>query len=218
MLSWNESNQSGAAAAPGSGALSAGARPMHTAPEPDAEAAGRPKGRVRAEDKRIINGHTDVNQLVPFKYKWAWDKYLSACANHWMPQEVNMARDIALWKDPRRADRGRAARRQAQPGVFRHGRFAGRQQHRAGNVSPHHGAGMPPVPVAPGLRGGDPHPRLPVHRRVARPGRGGNLQRLPRGAVDPGQGRVPDPVHRHADRPVLQDRHPGSGPDAAAGR
>ena len=38
---------------------------------------------------------TDVNQLVPFKYKWAWDKYLSGCANHWMPQEINMNRDIA---------------------------------------------------------------------------------------------------------------------------
>ena len=56
--------------------------------------------RVRADDKRIINGKTDVNQLVPFKYKWAWEKYLSSCANHWMPQEVNMTRDIALWKDP----------------------------------------------------------------------------------------------------------------------
>jgi len=56
--------------------------------------------RIRLEDKRIINGRTDVNQLVPFKYKWAWDKYLAACANHWMPQEVNMSRDIALWKDP----------------------------------------------------------------------------------------------------------------------
>ena len=56
--------------------------------------------RIRAEDKRIINGGADVNQLVPFKYKWAWDKYLNACANHWMPQEVNMNRDIALWKDP----------------------------------------------------------------------------------------------------------------------
>ncbi len=55
--------------------------------------------RIRIEDKRIINGRTDVNQLVPFKYKWAWDKYLGACANHWMPQEVNMSRDIALWKD-----------------------------------------------------------------------------------------------------------------------
>ena len=56
--------------------------------------------RIRLEDKRIINGRTDVNQLVPFKYKWAWEKYLAACANHWMPQEVNMSRDIALWKDP----------------------------------------------------------------------------------------------------------------------
>ena len=56
--------------------------------------------RVKAADKRIINGRTDVNQLVPFKYKWAWEKYLASCANHWMPQEVNMSRDIATWKDP----------------------------------------------------------------------------------------------------------------------
>ncbi|MBI1835336.1 MAG: ribonucleotide-diphosphate reductase subunit beta, partial [Burkholderiales bacterium] len=44
-----------------------------------AEELGR---RVNAADKRIINGQTDVNQLVPFKYKWAWDKYLAGCANH----------------------------------------------------------------------------------------------------------------------------------------
>src|SRR5690554_281290 len=56
--------------------------------------------RVRAADKRIINGKTDVNQLVPFKYKWAWEKYLATCANHWMPQEINMSRDISLWKSP----------------------------------------------------------------------------------------------------------------------
>jgi ribonucleoside-diphosphate reductase beta chain len=56
--------------------------------------------RVRVEDKRIINGSADVNQLVPFKYKWAWEKYLNGCANHWMPQEINMSRDIATWKDP----------------------------------------------------------------------------------------------------------------------
>jgi ribonucleoside-diphosphate reductase beta chain len=55
---------------------------------------------VNVADKRIINGSTDVNQLVPFKYKWAWEKYLAGCANHWMPQEINMTRDIALWKDP----------------------------------------------------------------------------------------------------------------------
>ncbi|MEX3581924.1 MAG: ribonucleotide-diphosphate reductase subunit beta [Burkholderia sp.] len=64
-----------------------------------ASAAGS-KERVNIADKRIINGKTDVNQLVPFKYKWAWEKYLAGCANHWMPQEINMSRDIALWKDP----------------------------------------------------------------------------------------------------------------------
>ncbi|MFZ2451370.1 MAG: ribonucleotide-diphosphate reductase subunit beta [Methylovulum miyakonense] len=56
-------------------------------------------GRINANDKRVINGQTDVNQLVPFKYHWAWDKYLAGCANHWMPQEVPMNRDIAQWKD-----------------------------------------------------------------------------------------------------------------------
>ena len=63
-------------------------------------AAGNAFRRITVEDKRIINSKADVNQLVPFKYKWAWEKYLAACANHWMPQEINMSRDIALWKDP----------------------------------------------------------------------------------------------------------------------
>ena len=63
-------------------------------------AAVQSNRRVNAADKRVINGSTDVNQLVPFKYKWAWEKYLAGCANHWMPQEINMSRDIALWKDP----------------------------------------------------------------------------------------------------------------------
>ncbi len=68
-------------------------------PDASAPVASAPR-RVNAADKRIINGQTDVNQLVPFKYKWAWEKYLATCANHWMPQEVNMSRDIATWKDP----------------------------------------------------------------------------------------------------------------------
>jgi len=66
----------------------------------DAPAVAPQTRRVQASDKRVINGATDVNQLVPFKYKWAWEKYLAGCANHWMPQEVNMSRDIAQWKDP----------------------------------------------------------------------------------------------------------------------
>jgi ribonucleoside-diphosphate reductase beta chain len=54
--------------------------------------------RIRVDDKKIINCHADLNQLVPFKYEWAWQKYLDACANHWMPQEIDMSADIALWK------------------------------------------------------------------------------------------------------------------------
>lgn len=56
--------------------------------------------RVQVDDKRIINCRADLNQLVPFKYKWAWEKYLVGCANHWMPNEINMSADVALWKDP----------------------------------------------------------------------------------------------------------------------
>jgi len=56
--------------------------------------------RIKVDEKKIINCRADVNQLVPFKYEWAWQKYLDACANHWMPQEISMSRDIALWKDP----------------------------------------------------------------------------------------------------------------------
>jgi ribonucleoside-diphosphate reductase beta chain len=58
-------------------------------------------GRISVDDKQMINCRADLNQLVPFKYRWAWQKYLDACANHWMPNEINMSADIALWKDPR---------------------------------------------------------------------------------------------------------------------
>ncbi len=56
--------------------------------------------RVTVDQKRMINCRADLNQLVPFKYEWAWQKYLDGCANHWMPQEINMNADIALWKRP----------------------------------------------------------------------------------------------------------------------
>jgi ribonucleoside-diphosphate reductase beta chain len=55
--------------------------------------------RIQVDDKKIINCRADLNQLVPFKYQWAWQKYLDACANHWMPNEINMSADVALWKN-----------------------------------------------------------------------------------------------------------------------
>ena len=65
---------------------------------PSSEPAPR---RVKVDDKRIINCRADVNQLMPIKYKWAWEKYLAGCANHWMPSEINMQRDIEQWRDPK---------------------------------------------------------------------------------------------------------------------
>ena len=54
--------------------------------------------RISVDEKAMINCRADLNQLVPFKYDWAWQKYLDGCANHWMPQEVNMTADVATWK------------------------------------------------------------------------------------------------------------------------
>jgi ribonucleoside-diphosphate reductase beta chain len=96
MLQFEDSNMTG----------TAGSNLAHTPTRPsNADLIGRDQAdaalnRVRIEDKFVINGKADVNQLVPFKYKWAWDKYLAGCANHWMPQEISMSRDIATWKDP----------------------------------------------------------------------------------------------------------------------
>ncbi len=49
---------------------------------------------VRAEDKRVVNGLADVNQLAPFKYPWAWNYFLNANKNHWTPLDINMAQDV----------------------------------------------------------------------------------------------------------------------------
>ncbi|MDA1075069.1 MAG: ribonucleotide-diphosphate reductase subunit beta [Proteobacteria bacterium] len=54
--------------------------------------------RVTVDQKAMINCRADLNQLVPFKYEWAWQKYIDGCANHWMPQEINMTADIATWR------------------------------------------------------------------------------------------------------------------------
>jgi ribonucleoside-diphosphate reductase beta chain len=58
-----------------------------------------PAARIKAADKRLINcSQVDVNQLMPLKYHWAWEHYINGCANHWMPTEVGMAKDIETWR------------------------------------------------------------------------------------------------------------------------
>jgi len=64
----------------------------------DVESEMEESQRVTVDQKRMINCRADLNQLVPFKYDWAWQKYLDGCANHWMPQEINMTADVSLWK------------------------------------------------------------------------------------------------------------------------
>ncbi|MDP1836555.1 MAG: ribonucleotide-diphosphate reductase subunit beta [Chlamydiales bacterium] len=61
--------------------------------------------RFNKDQKRLINCHeVDVNQLMPLKYKWAWEHYINGCANHWMPSEVPMQKDIETWRSSKLTD------------------------------------------------------------------------------------------------------------------
>ena len=158
--------------------------------------------RVRVEDKRVINGAVRRQPAGAVQVQVGLGEVpgrlrepLDAAGSEHEPRH----RD--LWKDPNGLtdDERRLVKRNL-------GFFVTADSLAANNIvlgtyrhisAPECSA----VPAAPGVRGGDPHPRVPVHRRVAGPGRRRDLQRLPRGQVDPGQGRVPDPVHRHADQP-----------------
>ena len=49
--------------------------------------------------KTLLNSsQVTVNQLLPLNYRWAWEHYLNGCANHWLPSEVPMTRDIETWR------------------------------------------------------------------------------------------------------------------------
>ena len=89
------------------------AQPIARADQTGLGTIDRHGGRVSVDDKRMINCRADVNQLLPLKYKWAWEKYLAGCNNHWMPTEVSMQADIALWKsrDGLTEDERRAVKR-----------------------------------------------------------------------------------------------------------
>ncbi len=49
---------------------------------------------INVEDKRVVNGLADINQLAPFKYPWAWQYFLNANKNHWTPLDINMSQDV----------------------------------------------------------------------------------------------------------------------------
>lgn len=54
------------------------------------------------EAKRVILGRNSPEfNVMPLKYKWAYEIYRDMEANHWLPQEVPMYDDIKQWNDDR---------------------------------------------------------------------------------------------------------------------
>lgn len=56
-------------------------------------------GRVAVDDKFLINSRADLNQLIPFKYNWAWSMYLDSCEKHWMPGEMEVNRITPVYRN-----------------------------------------------------------------------------------------------------------------------
>lgn len=57
--------------------------------------------KVNINNRRIINGaDADVIQLYPMKHTFAWDAYNVGNANHWLPTEINMQKDVEQWRSP----------------------------------------------------------------------------------------------------------------------
>ena len=55
--------------------------------------------KVDINKRRIINGaDADVIQLYPMRHTFAWDAYNASNANHWLPTEIGMQRDIEQWR------------------------------------------------------------------------------------------------------------------------
>lgn len=80
-------------------------RPAESLPAASRSAIDVGADRVDARRKRLVNCEAvDVNQLMPIKYRWAWEHYLNGCANHWMPTEVSMTQDIEHWKSDQLTD------------------------------------------------------------------------------------------------------------------
>lgn len=48
----------------------------------------------------LNNSTTDPNKILPIRYKWARTHYKTGVANNWVPEEVNMQKDVEQWKTP----------------------------------------------------------------------------------------------------------------------
>lgn len=58
---------------------------------------GRAEAALAA--KRVIGGReTLAFNLLPLRYRWAYDLYRTMKANHWEPEDVPMHKDVAQWR------------------------------------------------------------------------------------------------------------------------
>lgn len=49
-------------------------------------------------DYKILDNNVGiVNQILPHKNKWAWELYLTALKNQWVPSDIPMIEDIKQW-------------------------------------------------------------------------------------------------------------------------
>ncbi len=117
----------------------------------ESKSVGGAAKRVDAQEKRLINCHkVDVNQLMPLKYKWAWEHYINGCANHWMPTEVPMNKDIEIWQSDMLTDDERHVIMR-NLGFFLDGRKPGWKQPGVGGFQAHHQCRMPAIPASTGV-------------------------------------------------------------------
>jgi len=55
---------------------------------------------MKNESGDLLNDNiAGVNCILPHKHKYAWDLFLTSCANNWMPTEISMQEDIKQWKN-----------------------------------------------------------------------------------------------------------------------
>jgi ribonucleoside-diphosphate reductase beta chain len=56
---------------------------------------------VNSNDKKLLNcSATDPNKILPMRYHWARKHYKDGVANNWTPEEVNMQKDVEMWRSP----------------------------------------------------------------------------------------------------------------------
>ena len=57
------------------------------------------KAEIAFADKKVINGRKTMTfNLLPLKYQWAYDLYRIMKANHWEPEDIQMQKDVELWR------------------------------------------------------------------------------------------------------------------------